>query len=122
MMREQMDHPSFLLDKARRVIVLESLREVCAHRTWILHAAHIRTIHVHAVVEADRRPEKIMNALKSYASRNLNRLAIVPPDRKRWARHGCTRWLLKDEEVAAAIHYVVSEQGEPMEVYVRELI
>jgi hypothetical protein len=90
---------------------------VCFDRGWSLWAAHVRTNHVHVVVEADVRPEKVMNAFKSYASRGLNRLEIDGGDRKRWARHGSTRWLWKDEDVQEAIRYVVSGQGEPMEVY-----
>jgi len=58
-----------------------------------------------------------MHAFKSYASRNLNRLGVDEPDRKRWARHGSTRWLWKDEYVQKAISYIVSAQGEAMEVH-----
>jgi hypothetical protein len=43
------------------------------------------------------------------------------PDRKRSARHGSTRWLWKDEDVQKAIGYVVSQQGEAMEVHRVEL-
>ena len=100
--------------------VLDALREVCLHRGWSLWAAHVRTNHVHVVVEADVRPEKVMNAFKSYASRGLKRLEIDGPDRKRWARHGSMRWLWKDEDVQEAIRYVVSGQGEPMEVYLTD--
>jgi hypothetical protein len=39
----------------------------------------------------------------------LNRLGIDELDRKRWARHGSTRWLWK-------------AQGEPMEVHRGELV
>jgi hypothetical protein len=73
------------------------------------------------IVEAEVRPENVMNTLKSYASRSLNRLGNDRPDRKRWARHGSTRWLWKDEDVQEAIRYVVSGQGEPMEVYLADL-
>jgi REP element-mobilizing transposase RayT len=121
-MLEQMDQEPYVLDRERRVIVLDALREVCLHRDWSLWAAHVRTNHVHVIVEADARPEKIMNSLKSYASRSLNRLGIDGPDRKRWARHGSTRWLWKDENVREAIRYVVEGQGEPMEVYLGDLL
>jgi len=47
----------------------------------------------------------------------LNRLGVDEPDRKRWARHGSTRWLWKDEYVQKAISYIVSAQGEAMEVH-----
>ncbi|MGA2713310.1 MAG: transposase [Bryobacteraceae bacterium] len=92
------------------------------HRGRKLHAAHVRTNHVHVVVEANVRPELVMNTFKSYASRSLNRRGSDEPDRKRWARHGSTRWLWKDEDVQEAIRYVVSEQGEPMKVYLAELL
>jgi REP element-mobilizing transposase RayT len=85
-------------------------------------AAHVRTNHVHAVVESEVRPEKVMNAFKSYASRGLNRLKPEKSDRKRWARHGSTRWLWKDQDVADAIRYVVQEQGEPMAVFVADIL
>jgi hypothetical protein len=58
-----------------------------------------------------------MNAFKSYASRKLNRAGKGAPNRKRWARHGSTRWLTGDEQVRNAIRYVVDEQGAPMAVF-----
>ena len=87
-MRQQMDQAPNLLEKNRRVAVLEALREVCFHRDWGLRAAHVRTNHVHVVVEAEVRPEKVMNAFKPYDSRGLNQLGIDGPDRKRWALDG----------------------------------
>jgi hypothetical protein len=59
-----------------------------------------------------------MNDLKSYASRILNRAAPDAPDRKRWARHGSTRWLWDRKSVSAAIAYVADKQGEPMALFV----
>lgn len=118
--RQLMDQPPYLLDQGRRSIVLEALHQVCLHRSWSLLAAHVRTNHVHVIVEADTQPEKVMNNFKSYASRNLNSLGSDEPHRKRWARHGSTRWLWKDEDVRSAIRYVIDEQGEPMDVYLAE--
>jgi REP element-mobilizing transposase RayT len=112
----------YVLDRDRRVTVLGVLREVCLHHGWSLWAAHVRTNHVHAVVEADMRPEKVMHAFKAYASRSLNRLGIDATERKRWARHGSTRWLWTDEDVQESVRYVVSGQGEPMEVYLGDML
>jgi hypothetical protein len=58
-----------------------------------------------------------MSNFKTYASRRLNRMALDKPDRKRWTRHGSTRWLWKLEHISAAIQYVVAEQGEAMSVF-----
>jgi REP element-mobilizing transposase RayT len=99
--------PPYWLDRERRTAVLSALRGHCTHRGWSLLAAHVRTNHVHAVVEANVRPEKVMNEFKSYASRELNRLENDGPDRKRWARHGSARWLWKDEDLQQALQYVI---------------
>ena len=58
-----------------------------------------------------------MNDFKAYASRRLNRMSLDEPDRKRWARHGSTRFLWKPQHVWAAIQYVVNEQGDAMSVF-----
>ncbi len=119
--RRSMDQPRYELDGRSRAAVLLALREVCVHRGWNLLAAHVRSSHVHVVVEADARPEKVMSDFKAYASRALSRLVGERPSRRRWARHGSTRWLWQDQDVRDAIRYVVEEQGEAMEVFVGEV-
>jgi len=118
--RCQMLQDPYVLDEAGRAVVLAAIQRHCAYRGWNLLAAHVRSNHVHTIVEAETRPERIMNELKSYASRELNRLTSEGPDRKRWARHGSTRWLWNDEDVRHALQYVIDEQGEPMALYVAE--
>ncbi len=120
--RQNMDQTPYSLDQESRTFVLEAVKEVCLHYTWGLLAAHVRTNHAHVIVEADVRPERVMNVLKSYASRALNRLGKGESDRKRWARHGSTRWLWKDADVREAIRYVVEEQGDPMAVFVADVL
>ena len=114
--RSRMTHQPYLLDEIRRQEVLKSLQEVCSYRGWTLLAAHVRTNHVHVVATADRKPEHVMNALKAYSSGYLNHCAL-DPDRRRWARHGSTRYLWTSTAVSAAIQYVVREQGESMAVF-----
>ncbi len=58
-----------------------------------------------------------MNDFKAYASRHLNRMGFDKPGRKRWARHGSTRWLWNPKHISAAIQYVVAEQGDVMSVF-----
>ena len=118
--RDLMDQAPYLLNARARGAVLEAIHEVCLHRRWSLLAAHIRMTHVHAVVDADAKPEKVMNDFKSYASRRLNEKSADGPDRKRWGRHGSTRWLRDRDDIAAAIRYVVDGQGEPMAVWMAE--
>ncbi len=97
------------LGENSRELVLASIREVCAVRRWNLLAAHVRTNHVHTGVDADAKPEKVMNDFKAYATRRLN---AVDSPHARWVRHGSTRWLWNHEQISAAIRYVVSGQGQ----------
>ena len=111
--REMLQDP-YVLNQASRALVLAAIRKHCALRGWNLLAAHVRSNHVHAIVESETGPERIMNEFKSYASRELNRLGV--------ARHGSTRWLWKDEDVRNALQYVIDEQGELMALFVAKEI
>jgi REP element-mobilizing transposase RayT len=115
--QEKMDQPAYGLDAQRRDHVMRAIRDVCAYRGWRLMAAHIRASHVHVVVTTDVPPEKVMTDFKAYASRTLNAAAVDSPGRKRWSRHGSTRYLNDEASVAAAVDYVLRRQGEPMTVY-----
>jgi REP element-mobilizing transposase RayT len=115
--RNHMAQEPYLLDSVRRQVVLKTMHEVCSCRGWTMLAAHVRTNHVHIVITADCRPEQVLIAMKAYSSRALNDSQLDSSDRRRWARHGSTRYLWTGDAVRAAIHYVVSEQGEPMAVF-----
>src|SRR5262249_40856381 len=75
---------------------------IAAGRFW-----RFTSTHVHVVLQAELPPERVMNILKSYASRALNHLGLDGTDRKRWTRHGSTRYLWRDDDVIHAIEYVV---------------
>jgi len=118
---EAMKQEPYHLDNVRRELVLDSILEVCQHREWTLLVVHVRSTHVHLVVQAaGRPPEQVMTTFKSYASRALNRAKVDPDGRKRWARHGSTRYLNTHEDLLEAARYVKDEQGEPMELWVNE--
>jgi len=116
-MRQNMRESPSLLDGPRRTVVLDTIREVAAHRGWRLWACHVRTNHLHIVVTPDAKPEKVMSDFKAYASRRLKERLNEPADCKRWTQHGSTRYLRTEDHVAAAIEYVVSGQGEPLAVF-----
>ena len=114
--RERMTAGPYSLGAFGRELVLRAIQEVCSHRGWILIAAHVRTSHVHVVVDATERPEAVMHDFKAYATRLLNQHERGV---KRWTRHGSTRYLWREQEVNGAIHYVIEGQGEPMAVFPR---
>jgi REP element-mobilizing transposase RayT len=117
LVKKQMSEIPYFLDESRRRIVLQTIVEVCGYRQWVLLAAHVRSNHVHCVIHAILQPEQIMNTIKSYASRHLNKANLDGDRVNRWTRHGSTRYLWNEAEVEATIQYVVNEQGLPMAVF-----
>ncbi|MFN0168514.1 MAG: transposase [Bryobacteraceae bacterium] len=113
-----MKQEAYSLDESRRAIVLAAVQDACAHRQWTLAAAHVRTNHVHCVIDAPREPEFVLNVCKARASRALNEAGLDTPDRRRWSRHGSTRYLWSRDNVARAIDYVVEQQGRELSLYV----
>ena len=112
--REKMKHPPYDLDVRRREIILKTICEVANHRNWQLWAVHVRTNHVHIVVSADARPEKVMSDFKAWSSRRLREALNESAEIDRWTRHGSTRYLWSEEQVDAEIRYTLEGQGEPM--------
>jgi REP element-mobilizing transposase RayT len=115
--RARMRQPEYRLDIKRRVIVLNTILEVSSHRGWRLWAAHVRTNHVHTVVTANTKPEKVMTDYKAWASRRLREAFDEDADRDRWTQHGSTLYLWSDAAVFEKVEYVVNGQGEKLEYY-----
>jgi REP element-mobilizing transposase RayT len=112
--RGKLRQPSYLLDGARLQVVLRTILEVARHRQWRIWAVHVRTNHVHVIVTAAARPEKVMSDLKAWASRRLREASAEDADRDRWTQHGSTRYIWNDQMLAEKTVYVLEEQGEPM--------
>jgi REP element-mobilizing transposase RayT len=112
--RERQNHDAKRLDASERWIVHRTIEEVCTHRGWRLHAVHARTNHVHVVVTADRPPEHVMNTFKSWCTRRLVEHGCIDRSRRPWSRHGSTRWLWSESDVADKIDYVLHRQGAPL--------
>ncbi|MCB9384736.1 MAG: transposase [Bryobacterales bacterium] len=116
LVRLLMAEDAMVLNPAERATALREIQRTCAFRGWTLHAAHVRTTHLHVVVTAAPAPETVMGEIKAYASRALN--ARFGLRKRRWARHASTAWLWDQERLRRAMDYVVLSQGEPMDLFV----
>jgi REP element-mobilizing transposase RayT len=110
----QRKHSPVILDSRQRQVVEEAIRGVCEHRNYLLRAVNVRTNHAHSVVTAMQKPEPILDAFKSYATRALRRAGLISPTVRPWARHGSTIYLWKERDVAKAIEYVMIGQGDEL--------
>jgi REP element-mobilizing transposase RayT len=110
--RNELKTRPVVLNKLQRAVVESSIRRTCEVKKYDLHAVNVRTNHVHAVISGSGKPEPIMNALKSHATRDLRRGNLLQPNVKPWARHGSTAYLWEEDQLRKAIEYVLFGQGD----------
>jgi len=108
------EHQTVVLDSEAREMVKQAILQTCKFREWLLYAAHIRSTHIHLVLKADARPERVLIDLKAYATRMLRTNGYNY--QRFWTRHGSTRYLNTISQLNKSIH-IISEQGEPMSIY-----
>jgi REP element-mobilizing transposase RayT len=116
--RDAMTQPMYTLSAPERDIVRESLVLLSQDKGWRLLAAHVRSNHVHVVIQADREPGRLMSDLKARSSRDLTLAGYDDAERRRWTRHGSTKHLFRDDDVEAKIRYTLNQQGPRMAWYV----
>ncbi|MBX7053380.1 MAG: transposase [Pyrinomonadaceae bacterium] len=101
--RSIMSREQVYLDGARRKSVENAIREVCQHRNWRLLAINVRTNHFHTVVVTPGlKPDRALNAFKSYATRNMRKSGCYSDTKTPWVDKGSERWLWNEISVANA--------------------
>jgi len=73
-----------------------------------------RTNHIHAVVSALCKPDRVLLALKANATRKLREAGCWKSDDSPWADKGSKRYLWTEQDLINAICYVEYDQGEPL--------
>ena len=113
--RELLKQPPVKLDSQQRPLVESAIRETCAIRKWNFWTVNVRTNHVHAVVTANKKPDAVMSALKANATRAMRDAGVWTSELSPWEFRGSKKYLWDEEQLANAIAYVESGQGEPLD-------
>jgi REP element-mobilizing transposase RayT len=100
------------LSDTARLIVSEIIVDHCELRGWTLHAANVRSNHVHVVVSCDVAPASALSQLKAWATRRLRENGHRGADEPVWAEGGSRRYLWTRESLHRAIDYVGEYQGD----------
>jgi REP element-mobilizing transposase RayT len=115
----RMTEDACLLAQHQRERVNMQVAETCAYKRWILHAANCRSNHVHVVLSSPANPPIIREQLKVWYTRRLNeqqRGLGIPASAQRsnwWSERGSIRWIFREEDLLAAIDYVLHQQDNP---------
>ena len=105
--RSNLKHKPVRLDDKMRSTAQASLEATCKYRGWELHALSVSRQHIHIVVTADdKSTSDILRILKSYTSRDLNKLLQTDSRPTWWTRSGSVRNLRDAQAVRSAVQYV----------------
>jgi REP element-mobilizing transposase RayT len=115
--REELTQAPYTMTSPEREIVRDAIVALCRTKRWRLLAVHVRSNHVHVVLNVDRDPGRVMSDIKAAASRALTRAGFDDTARKRWTRHGSTLHLFDEAAVAEKVDYTLNRQGAPMAFY-----
>lgn len=110
-MRMRMKHEAVTLNGPMRKVVRESIQEHCDHRQWELRAINVRTNHIHAVIRAQAEGARVLNSVKSRATRMLREAGLIESDHPVWTERGSSRLLETEEDIVRACEYVRNGQG-----------
>ena len=103
--------PPVALSAEQRSVVERAIQNTCTIREWKLLAVNARTNHVHVVASCNgTRPELVLNALKSNATRTLRQQGYWKNPHSPWSDHGSKRYLWSEQGIQQAIEYVTNWQ------------
>ena len=108
--RDRLTGPPVALDDQRRACVERAILQTTTASGWPLHAMNVRTNHVHVVLSGSTPPERMMTSLKAWSTRRLREAGLATTNARLWSRHGSTRYLWTETDVARACEYVVNGQ------------
>jgi REP element-mobilizing transposase RayT len=109
--RSMLGHEPVTLGPARRRATRQAVLETCGVRGWHLYTLNVRTNHVHAVVSAQVRPERIVSAFKANATRIMRSSKCWTSPESPWWHGGSTRYVWTESGLERAIAYVRDGQG-----------
>ena len=129
----RLKHAPITLNAEQRKSVEYAILETCLFRNWNLHAVNVRTNHAHSLITAYAapsgmsvpfaaengfaegiRPERILNALKANATRQLRQDGHWPYQHTPWADGGSRKYVWTEFQLERAKDYVISGQGGPI--------
>jgi REP element-mobilizing transposase RayT len=112
--RRNLRQSPFWLKSRQRKIVREAIQKTCIIRGWTCWTTNERTNHIHSVISAACKPERVLAALKANATRRLRETGCWKSSRSPWVAKGSKKYLWTEADLINAITYVEYDQGEAL--------
>ncbi|WP_442509227.1 transposase [Novipirellula sp. SH528] len=108
--RIQMKGEAVLLEPHDRETVEQACQKHCDYRGWYLFAVSARTNHVHVIVAADEKPQKVRDQLKANCTGSLRQQETPLHADRTWTKGGDCEILDTENEIEATVIYVNDAQ------------
>lgn len=112
--RNALKHEPVILSPPMIAAVKAAVLEVCSYRKWIMRRGNVRTNHVHLLVSAAAKAEKVLGDFKRYATRRLRADKLLADDRPGWTDGGSTIYVWNRESALRVEQYVGRGQGDDL--------
>jgi hypothetical protein len=118
--REHMKGAPVTLDEFDANALICQYQETTSIRTWMLFAASVMYNHTHVVIGVAGDPDldSLLETLKSWATRRLQRDRVLPPNGTFWTEKGSKRKLPDQHALCEGVIYVARKQPNPLAVYI----
>ena len=107
--KRRLRYPVVVLAAPLRELTRDAILATCRHRSWDVHALVVERTHIHIVIAAQDAPERIMQTLKSWATRVLRERGHLVDHPHPWAEHGSSEYLFATTNVQRAVGYVLDD-------------
>ena len=115
--RSLMKESAYQLDDVARNIANQALQDACGYREWNLLAAHVRSTHIHIVLDLDSEPERAIAYLKARITHQIRVSGLDAGRNRFWSKFVSNVRLGDERAVEQAVCYVLEKQGSPMATY-----
>jgi REP element-mobilizing transposase RayT len=110
--RNALKHQPVVFDAPMIKVVRSAVLEVCDYRRWQIIRGNVRTNHVHLLVMAAAKAEKVLGDFKRYATRRLRADKLLTADQPVWTDGGSTIYVWNKASADRIERYIARGQGD----------
>jgi REP element-mobilizing transposase RayT len=117
-MKNDCTEDNLIMNASQRNTVLQSIINTCQYNNWYLYASHVRSNHIHIILQSNKIPNDVRKNIKIYATKDLRKHHPELFQRKKfWSEGGSDKNIWAPEFLFPVMYYVIEEQGEKMALY-----
>ena len=100
---KSMNHEPVLLTRSQRLLIEQSMADICSRGGWTLHEVACQEDHVHLLVTIESEAKKVRKWIKTWLTQLLNE---KEESRQWWAKGGSCKHVFDEQYFEAVCRYI----------------